>query len=294
MEIALRAATSADLPALMAIWHATETINDEEPTPVPPVLPEYPHLLRHGQIVIADIADQPRGFIGSVVRSQTLFITDLFVDPAYQSVGIGTTLLRQTLAAYPQHLHCTVSSADLRAHSLYIRAGMQPYWPNYLLRAQCNTLAPLPVSGYTWHRTQPSDPAVSMLDSTISGRVRPMDLAFWEAEEEGSALLIEQQQQICGYAIVRQRAGSPWLPGAIKIGPVGGQTSADASAAVQIAVDWAKRYGTTLRLDLPGPHPALPVLVKAGFRVMYIETFVARQPAPFDPRCYAGSGGALL
>jgi GNAT superfamily N-acetyltransferase len=74
-------------------------------------------------------------FTGAITRGTVTFLTDLFVHPAYHSSQLGKTLLSSVL---PQDelAHCTVSSSDLRALALYIRAGMRPYWPYFALRRE--------------------------------------------------------------------------------------------------------------------------------------------------------------
>jgi hypothetical protein len=50
-----------------------------------------------------------------------------------------------------------------------------------------------------------------------------------------------------------------------------------------------------LHIDVPGPHPSLALLLKTGFRITYVETFVSSSPTPFfDPQCYIASRSDLL
>jgi hypothetical protein len=50
-----------------------------------------------------------------------------------------------------------------------------------------------------------------------------------------------------------------------------------------------------VRIDVPGPHPALAPLLERGFQIVYVETFQSSAAAPFfDARCYIPSGSDLL
>jgi len=50
-----------------------------------------------------------------------------------------------------------------------------------------------------------------------------------------------------------------------------------------------------LRIDVPGPHPSLAVLLDAHFRITYVETFLSAAHTPFvDARCYIGSAALLM
>jgi len=66
-------------------------------------------------------------------------------------------------------------------------------------------------------------------------------------------------------------------------------------ACVQATVDWAHKHEEVLRIDVPGPHPSLAPLVRLGFRIIYVETFVSTASRPFfDASCYIASGSNLL
>jgi len=46
---------------------------------------------------------------------------------------------------------------------------------------------------------------------------------------------------------------------------------------------------------VPGPHPALPALLAAGFQITYVEQFLCSDGAPFfDPACYIPASSTLF
>jgi hypothetical protein len=91
------------------------------------------------------------------------------------------------------------------------------------------------------------------------------------------------------------RAGTLYFPDAARVGPVGARTPQHAALCAAAAVRWAVERAPVIRVDVPGPHPALAPLLEAGFRITYVETFVASSAEPlFDPARYLGSGGSLF
>lgn len=293
-HITIRQAQLTDLDAVMAIWHANETIDDPEPSPTPPILPEYPHLISTGKLWIAERGSMPLGFAGAVVRGQTAFLTDLFVHPHDQAAGLGQRLLAQALDAYASLTRFTVSSSDLRALALYTRYGMQPLWPHFLLHATNPQTHQLAKAGLQVELANPNDPQLIAWDSAISGRSRAQDHQHWWHDLSAIPLWISRKATHVGYAYVRPTEGMPDMSD-VRIGPVGAQSPADAAAVLASTIHWAAGHARTVRVNVLGPHPALPALLNIGFRISYVETLMLAGPhTPFDPHCYCGSGGALF
>jgi GNAT superfamily N-acetyltransferase len=279
----------------MEIWYANETADDPQPHARPALLPEYPHLLDTGELWIAEVAGVAAGFSGAIKRGNTAFLTDLFVDPQHQSSGLGMQLLRCAFEPYTKEIWFTVSSSDPRALALYIRAGMQPRWPNFLLRAHNLRAAAFDKPRLVITAAAIDDPELWAWDAMICGRERHQDLAFWVEREGGEPLWIMHGAERVGYAIVRLRGGTIWQPHAARIGPMGVRSPQYAAAASAAVVQWAAERANSISIDLLGPHPGLAVLLEAGFRITYVETFMLAGEQPFfDPRCYNGSGGALF
>ena len=79
------------------------------------------------------------------------------------------------------------------------------------------------------------------------------------------------------------------------MGPIGVRISEDATACVLAAVDLALQQADVLRIEVPGPHPCLAILLESGFRISYVDTFVSTATSPFfDAQRYIASGGDLF
>ena len=128
----IRPAPENDLAQVWGVYYQTGIVGEASP-PAPGSVPaELRHEFVSGRMVVAVIADRLCGYATVTTRRNLGFLSSLFVLPDVQSTGLGTRLLHEVLPA-DEGLRCTLSSADPRALSLYIRSGMQPQWPVYYL-----------------------------------------------------------------------------------------------------------------------------------------------------------------
>jgi hypothetical protein len=230
-------------------------------------------------------------FAGAITRGNISFLTDLFVWPTHQSGQLGKKLLRSVL---PQDdlVHCTMSSSDLGALALYIRAGMRPQWPHFALRLEKPRYKKPLAPDLEIVEADPNDPVLVQWDTQISGRLRPVDHQFWVREERAVPVWFRRQGQSVGYGYVRLGAGTSQ---ACTLGPIGASTPEDATACVLAAVNFALQQAEVLHIDVPGPHPCLATLLESGFHISSFDTFVSTAVTPFfDAQCYIASGGDLF
>lgn len=289
-----RPANETDLRAVYEVFYQNEILDNPQPPPAGDTPSYLRHVLQTGTLYVAEQDGKILAFAGAIIRGTISFLTDLFVWPSYQSGQLGKTLLRTVLPP-DERVHCTISSSDPRALALYIRAGMRPYWPHFALR--------LAKPAHSWDlvpdieivEADPADPDLVTWDTQISGRPRPADLQYWVHEERAIPLWFRRQGQTVGYGYIRFGAGTLWDPQACTLGPIGVNTPGDATPCVLAAVSRALQEAEVIRIDVPGPHPCLPVLLERGFHILYADTFVSTALTPFfDARCYIASGGDLF
>jgi len=300
----IRPAREDDLQGAYDVWYRTETADEpgsaDTHAPTPPE-PYLRHVLRTGALVVAEEDGAIRGYAGAITRGNVVFLTDLFVDPSYQSGGLGRTLLNAAMPTSDELTRCAVSSSDPRALALYIRAGMRPQWPCFALRldAECAhdwSRATFPNVGAmpTIVEVALDDPDLLVWDTRIGGRPRAADLAFWRDEQDGAGLWLQRDGQRIGYAVIRLHAGLAGAP-ICAVGPIGAATPDDARACTLAAVAWAAQHALVVTIEVPGPHASLPILLDYGFHIRYADTFVTTGEAPFfDARRYIPSGGDLF
>jgi GNAT superfamily N-acetyltransferase len=286
-----RPANLSDLTQTYAVFYANEVKDIPEAPPPGDMPPDLRHVFETGTMYVAEQDGSILAFAAAITRDNITFLTDLFVRPDQQSSQLGKNLLQYVLPQ-DERIHCTMSSTDPRALALYIRAGMRPQWPNFCLRLDGPVKFDLPqptdieiVAG------DHNDPEFVRWDAEISGRVRPIDHAFWIREHRAVPLWFKRQGEIVGYGYVRLGAGTLWYPEACTLGPLGTRTAENATSCVLAAVNWACQHANVIRIDVPGPHPCLAPLLSAGFRITYVETHVSSATTPFfDARRYIASG----
>jgi ribosomal protein S18 acetylase RimI-like enzyme len=289
----IRAAVATDLDRLWDIRHANDVagqiaVPDQDPTPA-----YLAHLQEHGSLLVAESGGRIVGYAGLVDRGGFAYLTDLFVDPASQSLSIGRQLLEQILPT-DSRTTCTLATTDYRAISLYTRAGMAPRWPNLLLEVSVGRLREISLPRIEMFSADPFDPALHRWDHAASGRDRPVDLSFMVHAEQGQPFWFGKGGEIIGYGIIRFNAIRPWRPDTITIGPIGAATAVNARESVLAAVHWARSRGAIIEIAVPGPHPVLGTLLAAGFTITYVETYCASAATLVNPARYVGSGGDLF
>jgi hypothetical protein len=254
----------------------------------------FRHLMATADMRVAIDGDETVGFITLVTRGALSYLTLMFVRAERQSRGIGRALLDAVIPP-ASGVYCTAASTDPRAQALYIRAGMQPCWPSFHLFGETARLRTLPDHGVDVTEADRCDPDFLGWDRDVSGQERPEDHAALGGILPAVSLWFRRCGATIGYGYVHTASDVVLAaPDAYAIGPVGALTPEDALACTLAAVDWARQRARTVRIALPGPHPALAPLLEAGFQIVYVEEFMASAALPFDPRCYCPTGAGLL
>lgn len=291
-----RAARESDLASMYAVYYLNEVSEAEGVAALPSqaVPATLRHVFESGTMYVAEQDGDILAFAGSITRGPITFLTDLFVRPKTQSGGLGKTLLQHVLPS-EQPIHCTMSSTDPRAQALYIRFGMQPAFPHFNLQWQKRAHEEPSPADLEVVEGQTGDPALVEWDAQISGRTRPVDHTFWIRQQQSVPLWFRKRGVTVGYGYVRLMAATPLSPQTWVVGPVGVSAAEHATACVLAATRWAQQRAETVRIDVPGPHPCLALLLESGFSIVYVETFHSSATTPFfDPRCYIPSGSDLL
>jgi len=291
----IRRASVADLPQVYDIFYEAETEGDAHPPPPGAIPSLFQHELETGEMYVVERGNLIIAFASLITRGSIAYLSQLFVRKDYRCAKTGQTLLQHILPRDGRTC-CTLSSRDPRALALYVRVGMRPQWPNFLLRVNSADLGDLPSNHVEIIEGQRGDPAFVRWDAEISGRSRPLDHAYWMRETKGVPLWFEQEGRIVGYGYIQMRSDdSLWHPDAITLGPIGARAADHALACVCAAARWAQPRAAVLRIAVPGPHPSLGPLLDAHFRITYVETFMLSAAEPFvNAECYIPSGSALF
>ncbi|GAA0269131.1 GNAT family N-acetyltransferase [Cryptosporangium japonicum] len=273
MEI--RAVDSGDLSGIRAITAATGQSDQDSGADQ-----EYVELIRsHGLAKVAVSGGAVLGWAGAMPTPLGTVLTDLFVDPAVHARGVGSALLR----ALPS-LRFTFSSTHPAAMPLYVRAGLVPSWPLLYLSgpvshlpsgvlrttdadaASAASAEAAVVPGGAVHgagRAGVSDEAGRTGASPVGGDAgasrmggRAAVYRYWS--RAGRAFVVRD-----GERVIAVGAGRPGVPGVLTHLTCSDPRSA-AGALYAALLGLGSEY---VALCLPGPHPALRMLLNAGFRI---------------------------
>ncbi|MGH8957871.1 MAG: GNAT family N-acetyltransferase [Acidimicrobiia bacterium] len=132
--VEVRRAVAADLPEIHRIWWATGSSPGKQN-------PWFAHVLRTGVVAVAIDDGEVVGFAGHRMVWQTNVVSDCFVDPSRQGMGIGTRILAYLLPDDGPVM--TLASDDPKAHSLYSKWGMKPVVECPYMHARANGSADL-------------------------------------------------------------------------------------------------------------------------------------------------------
>jgi GNAT superfamily N-acetyltransferase len=280
----IRPATPADLRAIRAIADA----EDEPPSPAdgfPEALDAYYlHLIAYGEFVVADDAGTVAGFAAAIDSGRGVHLADLFVLRERRGGGIGRRLLESVLdERWPR---TTFSSDDPRAMPLYVRMGMRPLWPNLYLAGDARRLPPAPPS----LRVEAVGAAqVAGLEREWTGIDRPVQHEYWAGQPAAVPLVVHDGERpvAAGHARSRLRGGGRWMNAFLVAPDV--PPHDPTLAAIGWSADAEGRIGTCVL----GPHPIVPTLVEAGFRIVDRDTFQASDPTLVDPERILPNTGFL-
>ncbi|MFC7387878.1 GNAT family N-acetyltransferase [Sphaerisporangium rhizosphaerae] len=271
----VRVATDADMPGVREVAAHYELLDDWAD------MPDFLDAEREfGALVVGEAGGRVVGFGGILRRARVSHLGDLFVLPEHQSSGIGREILALLLP--PGTPGVTFASDDGRALALYVRQGMRPVCPLLYLTFTPGSARPdapetprasapdgRPVRRAARARgDRPDVREAAMLDAGLAGGDRAGSLS-WYAGLPG----VTVHTTGTGYAFARVTEG-----GDLEMGPAGGETPEDCAKALSAAV--AAHPGVDeVQVAVPGAHPILPRLVRAGWRIDDMDTLMATDPS---------------
>jgi GNAT superfamily N-acetyltransferase len=224
------------------------------------------HLRERGTLLVAQMGGHVVGYGATVDIGAASLLADLFVDPSRHGAGVGGALLDalwpvgQSVAA-----RFTFASHDPRAMSLYIRAGLIPWWPLLYLRGRATAL---PDAALDAARVTPA--VAARAEARLTGVDRGADLAFLAGDAADAGLVIT-------------RDGQAIAAGVVVPGELAHLACLDPSIAAEAVVAGLRVLGDgDVSVCLPGPHPAVSRLLAAGYRIVDFDVHMATRPDALD------------
>jgi len=217
------------------------------------------------------------GFALSWVCGDLWFLAELFVAPGYQGNSIGRELLARTFAHASKAgatNKCLITfTFNVVSQGLYIRHGLRPRLPIYLVSAGRDALKARPLSSRL--RSTPIDPSSSkdlqtlvQLDVSTLGISREKHHRYLLNDPAMRGVLLHHNDCV-GYAYV-SAAG--------QIGPLAVTDEREMDAAFETALELAAATGSTqFSAFLPGASTALSVAVEHGMRIAFPMVLVSER-----------------
>lgn len=251
---------------LEVFFHAVEDLDQQRGRPLQP-RNAAPLEMHFGHLLVTDpescYVAEDRGRVvafGIVMRrGPEAYLSFLFVEPRWQSRGIGRAVFEACLAGTGEgveHLSVCAEANQPVSTGLYAKMGMAPRTPLYLIRGALPDEALPTVSADVERRPVRTD-EVADFDRALMGYERPMDHAFWASDRTG-VLFRDAAGTVLGYGYAHPSG---------RIGPVAALDPADLPGFVGYLV----RLTDVLegrQLVVPGPAAAILVpLLQAGLRI---------------------------
>ncbi len=274
VEPAVRPATDEDVAAIDVMLEGHDAVSSAPPPRPGARAIRIRQLLKRGEVLIALIDGRVVGFGGTVDTGRAVHLTDLFVDRDYLGRGIGGTLLPPLF--HDRWPRTTFASDDPRAIPLYIRAGMTPCWPSIYISADARFL---PEAGAGFDAEPATAGQLSSIEAEWTGVGRSEDHAMWAERDGARPLIVRRAGAITAIAHSRNRTRGDgrWIDRLV-VAP-----AADVASAAVAAMHYCVEPGREIGACIPGPNPALAVLVRSGFRIVDGDTFMASEPDLVDP-----------
>lgn len=280
---AIRPAGVPDIPALRQIL----ATHGEDAPPVagePDVVGPYlAHLIASHRILVADEGGAVIAFGAVVDTGRCLMLSDLFVERDHLGLGHGRRLLTELLGDAPRR--ATFASSDPRALPLYVRAGMTPRWVNLYLDGPAARL-PVSPAGVVARGASPAECAELELAWTGAGRLA--DHRFLAGLPGADTFVVERDGAPVAIGHARARA----MPDARALERL--VVRPDVDPIPPILAGLARgAAGGRIEGCIPGPNPALPLLLEARFRIVDQDQFLASDSDLADPGRLLPNGGLL-
>jgi GNAT superfamily N-acetyltransferase len=288
----IRVGTAEDLPAIRAILAAHG--NDEPPGQLrgPDVVGPYvAHLLAHHIVMVNEAPGEGVAAFGAVANAGIAWhLADLFVRPDRLGQGLGRPLLAAMFGdRWPR---TTFASEDARALPSYVRAGMAARWVTLYVRGGRDDVARAAADARAraLEVVDGSQAEIAALELAWTGADRTIDHALWTALPGADPFVIRDADGPLAVGYGRDRQVGP---AARAVDRLVVRAGAEPVGPVLAAMARCMAAGESMDITIPGPHPALPVLLDLGFRIDDRDIYCAGPTDPVDPAYRLVNGGLL-
>jgi GNAT superfamily N-acetyltransferase len=159
-------------------------------------------------IAEADGAENPIGYARSIERGGLFELTELFVRPGHQSLGVGRALLERAFPAGRGEVRSIIATTDVRATARYCAAGTVARFPYFTLAGNPRPGGEL--GDLRAERLTDADAAAAVTDierAVLEFPRGPEELRWLVANREGT--LFTRDGRSVGYAFITKAGAGP-------------------------------------------------------------------------------------
>jgi len=286
MDITCRLARPEDLEdaerVVQAAGNALRVPHGLPPWPSPPAtaFPKFCLARDTAGLWVAEQGDTIVGFGFSWISGTFWCLSQLFVSPDVQAMGVGQALLSKTLL-HAEHAEATnraliTFAYNVASTGLYLKNGLYPREPLYRMAAPAQAVAQnLADRGYDATPIAPwpePEEWTDRIDRELLGFPRDFHHRFLLGGFAARAIRIERAGHIAGYAYISAQG---------HVGPLAIAPGADAKLVVTTALRCAlESRPSQISMIVPGRADAVMDTVPAlGFRIE--EPYVLMASRPF-------------
>lgn len=170
--------------------------------------PLFEHLARTAhEFWVAEENARLVGYARSILREDVLELTEFFVLPNEQSVGIGSELLRRAFPTQDAKHHIIIATTDVRAQTRYLKTGVLPRFPTmYWSRAPEKVSVQTDLKVVRVSVSEETLAQLAEIDRAIVGHARDADHAWFLQEREG--YMYQRDGAVVGYGYHGAGAGN--------------------------------------------------------------------------------------
>ncbi len=221
------------------------------------------HLMENGQMWVAEDVCGTLGFAGTIRVGSALMLTDLFVRPDVQGRGVGRELLAEAWS--PTGPKITFASLHPAALPLYSQYGLVARWPLLYLFGSL-TGGPAEDVDTSLRLETVSAETAALAEASFTGVGRLGAYRYWADRTGGFAVLVRNRDEpVAAGAMLASQGRS-------EITHLRCDPQASPTDVLFTVLRWLRG---SVRVCLPGPHPAVPLMLSSGFRVTDLDLHMA-------------------
>jgi GNAT superfamily N-acetyltransferase len=169
--------------------------------------PLFEHLAASAEhFWLAEQDGQLLGYARSTLRDGLRELTELFVRPGAQSLGVGRELLARAFPTQGAKRRVIIATTDVRALVRYLKSGVYAHFPIYNFSRSPGTAAvPGDLGGRPVSGSPEEMEELRAIDLAVLGHTRDVDHAWLLSQRRG--YLYRQAGRIVGYGYVAEDAG---------------------------------------------------------------------------------------